>query len=69
VQLAELAGANWVGCFHAEAASAWRLRSWDRFAIPKPFAVVRFGWPAHAGPELGAVQAGMDEAVRLTERV
>jgi hypothetical protein len=25
----------------AEASSAWRLKSWDRFMIPKPFAKVR----------------------------
>ena len=65
-QLAELAGAAWIGCFHAEPSRAWRLRSWDRFAVPKPFAQVRFGWPAHVlPPEVGAVQAGMDAAVLL----
>ena len=67
VQLAELAGAEWVGCFHPEPERAWRLRSWDRFAIPKPFTTVRFGWPEHVRPvELGSVQAAMDAAVRLT---
>jgi len=65
VQLTELAGAGWVGCFHAEPDRAWRLRSWDRFAIPKPFTTVRFGWAAHAVAEIGAVQRGMGEAARL----
>lgn len=65
VQLAELAGADWVGCFHAEPERAWRLRSWDRFAIPKPFTTVRFGWPAHVPVQMEAVQAALDEAVAL----
>ncbi len=32
---------------HAEADRSWRLRSWDRFMIPKPFARVRvvYGQP------------------------
>ena len=68
VQLAELARAPWVGCFHPEAERCWRLRSWDRFAVPKPFTTVRFGWPTHqAAPDLPAVQAAMDRAVALTE--
>jgi lysophospholipid acyltransferase (LPLAT)-like uncharacterized protein len=29
---------------HASAARAWRLRSWDRLLIPKPFARVRIGY-------------------------
>ncbi|MEO8450212.1 MAG: lysophospholipid acyltransferase family protein [Gemmatimonadota bacterium] len=29
---------------HAEADRSWRLRSWDRFMIPKPFARVRIGY-------------------------
>lgn len=66
-QLAQIAGASWVGCFHAEPERAWRLGSWDRFAIPKPFSVVRFGWSAHAPPELEAVQRGMEEAAALAE--
>ena len=67
VQLAELAGAGWIGCFHAEPERAWRLRSWDRFAIPKPFTTVRFGWPPHVrSGELAEVQAAMDEAVKLS---
>ncbi len=65
VQLAELAGAAWIGAFHAEPVRAWRFRSWDRFAVPKPFSVVQFGWPAHAVPELGMLQARMEEAVAL----
>ena len=67
VQLAEFAGVPWVGCFHAEPQRAWRLRSWDRFAIPKPFTTVSFGWSAHLHtPDQGAVQVGLDAAVELT---
>jgi lysophospholipid acyltransferase (LPLAT)-like uncharacterized protein len=65
VQLATLAGADWIGCFHAEPVRAWRLGSWDRFAVPLPFTTVRFGWAAQAAPELDAVQRGMEQAVRL----
>lgn len=67
VQLAELAGAAWVGCFHAYPCRAWRLRSWDRFAIPKPFTTVRFGWSEHLdSPDQAAVQRGLNRAVLLT---
>lgn len=66
VQLAKLAGAPWVGCFHPEAERCWRLRSWDRFALPLPFSKVRFGWPAHVAPvELSALQVAMERAVVL----
>ena len=66
VQLAKLVAAPWLGCFHADAGSAWRLGSWDRFAIPKPFATVRFSWPAHVpSPEIETLQACMEAAVAL----
>ena len=76
LQLAQLSGAPWMGCFHAEPERAWRLRSWDRFAIPKPFTSVRFGWAEHVelqtdpktDPSQPArLQAGLERAVRLTE--
>lgn len=66
-QLAELAGAAWVGCFHAEPERAWRLGSWDRFAIPRPFSLVRFGWSAHVAPGPEAVQKGLNEATNLAQ--
>jgi hypothetical protein len=66
-QLAVLTGAEWVGAFHAEASSAWRLGSWDRFVIPKPWARITFAWPAHAVPEPEAVQRALDEAVQMAE--
>ncbi len=65
VQLAELTGATWIGAYHAEPSRAWYLKSWDRFAIPKPFATVTFGWPEHVGPELELVQKALDEAVAM----
>ncbi len=68
VQLAQLTGAGWVGCFHAEPLRAWRLRSWDRLAIPKPFTTVRFGWSAHLhSPDQAAVQKGLEQAVALAK--
>jgi len=65
VQLAELVGAPWVGCFHAEPSQCWRMRSWDGFMIPKPFATITFSWPEPVRPELAAVQAGLDRAVEM----
>lgn len=66
VQLAALVGAPWVGAFHAQPLRCWRLRSWDGFLIPKPFTTVVFSWPAHAIPELLAVQQALDEAVTMS---
>jgi lysophospholipid acyltransferase (LPLAT)-like uncharacterized protein len=40
VKLAETGGAPIVP-IHAEFASAWKLKSWDRFHLPKPFSRVR----------------------------
>ena len=34
----------WILPIHAEANSAWRLRSWDRLMVPKPFSRVRIGY-------------------------
>lgn len=67
VHLAKLVAAPWLGCFHAEPARAWRLGSWDRFAIPKPFTTVNFGWPAHTAAELESIGKALIEAVGLTE--
>jgi lysophospholipid acyltransferase (LPLAT)-like uncharacterized protein len=51
----------------ATVSRAWRLRSWDRFTVPKPFAriVVRYGAPIEPGT--GTPTA--DEAARLADRV
>lgn len=68
VQLAQLASATWLGCFHAEPASAWRLSSWDRFAIPKPFTRVQFAWPAHTAPEFEAMQRALERATQMVDR-
>ena len=65
VQLAELTAAPWIGTFHANPSRSWRLNSWDRFLIPKPFSTVTFTWPAHIAPDVGALQQTLDEAVRM----
>jgi lysophospholipid acyltransferase (LPLAT)-like uncharacterized protein len=67
VHLAELTGAPWVGAFHGQPNRAWYLNSWDRFIIPKPFATVTFGWPAHVAPSPTKLQASLDEAVALSK--
>ncbi len=40
------AGATSLSPFHLHPTRAWRLGSWDRFLIPKPFARVTCHWPA-----------------------
>jgi lysophospholipid acyltransferase (LPLAT)-like uncharacterized protein len=67
VQLAELTGATWIGAYHAEPDRAWRLKTWDSLVVPKPFSTVTFGWPAHVAPDLGLVQAALDEAVAMSK--
>jgi lysophospholipid acyltransferase (LPLAT)-like uncharacterized protein len=52
VLLAAQRGGASVLPLHAGADRAWRLASWDRFLIPKPFARVRivYGAPFEVGP-------------------
>ena len=73
VQLAQLSGATWIGAFHAQPDKRWEMKSWDRFMIPKPFATITFGWPAHVtvderAPDatLASVQAALDQAVAMS---
>jgi lysophospholipid acyltransferase (LPLAT)-like uncharacterized protein len=67
VQLAQLTGATWIGCYHAQPSRLWALKSWDNFMIPKPFATITFAWPAHVPPnDLTAVQQALDQAVKLS---
>ena len=50
----------------ATSANAWRLRSWDRFTIPRPWSRVRFsyGEPIEVGPG----DSGVSEAAREAQR-
>lgn len=48
---------------HAEVDRAWRLRSWDRLVVPKPFAEVRVGYG-----EPFAVDPGPDGLARGVAR-
>jgi lysophospholipid acyltransferase (LPLAT)-like uncharacterized protein len=47
--------------------SAWQLRSWDRFLIPKPFSRVTIAWTVPVPAEQAAVQAALDRSVALAE--
>jgi lysophospholipid acyltransferase (LPLAT)-like uncharacterized protein len=49
----------------AQASRAWRLRSWDRFLIPKPFARVRVSF----GPLTGVIADSPRDAARHAERL
>lgn len=57
VFLAQKSGAAVVP-IHMEYSSCWRLKSWDRFVVPRPFAKLRaiFGAPIHVPPIDGAEQ-------------
>ena len=43
VKLAQLTGYP-IGIFYAHPRSAWLLKSWDRFMVPKPFSRVAISW-------------------------
>lgn len=49
---------------HAEADRAWRLHSWDRFMIPRPFARVwiSYGSPFEVGPGEAGFAEGLEQA-------
>lgn len=63
-QLARLVDSEIIA-FHAHPDRAWRLRSWDRFIIPKPFSRVAIGWITNVPAEQSAVQSALDHAVKL----
>ena len=75
VFLAQESGAPIVP-IHMEYSSAWRLKSWDRFVVPRPFAKLRaiFGAPIHIPPVNGAEHSEVEqlrlqnEMMRLVEQ-
>jgi lysophospholipid acyltransferase (LPLAT)-like uncharacterized protein len=56
---------------HAEADSAWRLHSWDRFMIPKPFARVwiTYGHPFDIAPGEDGFAVGLERAAAALHQV
>ncbi len=49
----------------ASASRAWRLRSWDRFLIPKPFARVDVNYGTLTGVEAASPREAAEHAPRL----
>ena len=49
----------------ATASRAWRLKSWDRFLVPKPFASVRVTYGPIAPVTAGSPREAAEEAPRL----
>jgi len=49
----------------AAASRAWRLKSWDRFLIPKPFARVDVSYGVPTGVEVGTPREAAEDAPRL----
>ena len=66
VQLAKLVDAA-VGAIYVHPHSAWQVRSWDRFLIPKPFSRVTVAWVAPADADQTAVQVALDHSVELAQ--
>ncbi|MGE0353473.1 MAG: lysophospholipid acyltransferase family protein [Gemmatimonadales bacterium] len=56
---------------HADARSAWRFRSWDRFMLPRPFARVRiaYGEPFVVDPGPEGLERGLERARSALEQV
>ena len=76
IVLAAQRGAAPVVSVHAHARKAWRLKSWDRMLIPKPFARVRIGYAdifaVSDGPDALAsgearARTSLAQAVQLAE--
>jgi lysophospholipid acyltransferase (LPLAT)-like uncharacterized protein len=67
VFLAQKSGAPVVP-IHMEYSSCWRLKSWDRFVVPRPFATLRaiFGAPIQMPPLENADQSEA-ERIRLQD--
>jgi lysophospholipid acyltransferase (LPLAT)-like uncharacterized protein len=66
VHLAQLLDTSVSTCYiHPH--SAWQLRSWDGFLIPKPFSRVTIAWPVPVPAEQAAVQAALGRSVVLAE--
>jgi lysophospholipid acyltransferase (LPLAT)-like uncharacterized protein len=56
---------------HAESSQAWRLHSWDRMIIPRPFARVwiTYGQPFEVAPGDDGFAEGVERAVAGLNRV
>jgi lysophospholipid acyltransferase (LPLAT)-like uncharacterized protein len=66
VHLAQLLDTSVSTCYiHPH--SAWQLRSWDGFLIPKPFSRVTIAWTVPVPAQQAAVQAALDRSVALAE--
>ena len=66
IQLAKLVDST-VGAIYVHPHSAWQVRSWDRFLIPKPFSRVTVAWVAPVDADQAAVQAALDHSVELAQ--
>jgi len=63
VKLAEMTGET-IGSFYLLPERAWRVRSWDRFLIPKPFSRVVVSWSRPVAPPLPEADPAALEAKR-----
>jgi len=65
-QLAQLVNTTVSTCY-VHPHSAWQLRSWDRFLIPKPFSKVTVAWTRPEAADLASLQAALDRSVALAQ--
>jgi len=49
----------------ASASRAWRLKSWDRFLVPKPFATVRVTYGPLTAVDAASPREAAEQAPRL----
>jgi len=55
-------------CFYLHPESAWTLKSWDRFLIPRPFSRVRIAWQSPiANATTPLLQESLEAAVATAE--
>jgi lysophospholipid acyltransferase (LPLAT)-like uncharacterized protein len=71
VLLAAQRGGAVVVPLHAGADRAWRLRSWDRFVIPKPAArvTITYGRPFEVAPGEAGLEEGLVQAAARLEEI
>ncbi|MGH7645618.1 MAG: lysophospholipid acyltransferase family protein [Gemmatimonadales bacterium] len=55
----------------ARASAEWRLNSWDRFSLPRPFAEIEvvYGAPLEVGPGRAGLRQGIEQVQRALYQV
>ena len=59
IKLAQMTGAP-IGAFHLEPERAWKIRSWDRFLVPRPFTRIVVSWARWTSVPTDLADAGFE---------